>query len=319
MQIIRRIEEAGDPRESVVTIGTFDGVHLGHRSILREVTDRARIHGWRSMLITFDPHPREVVGMNGSPLYLLTTIDERLELIAQAGIETCLVVPFTRSLSLRSAEEFFEDVIIRTAGARHVVVGYNHKFGNGRGADATDLARLAAPKGIGTTTVPACTIDGATVSSTAIRTALLDGAVETASKFLGRPYRLVGLVQRGEGLGRRLGYPTANLHLDQQRKLLPKRGVYSITARLHDESFRGVMNIGVRPTVSEKHVLTVEAHLLDFDRDIYGETLTVDVHHRVRDEQTFASVEALIAQIAADVEKARAAFSFTTEELTTIK
>ncbi len=309
MHIARTLGEIPAAVPSVVTLGTFDGLHLGHRAIIRALGAVAREEGLRSVLITFDPHPREVLGVNGQSLFLLTTIEERLALIAEEGLDLCVVIPFTRELSLRSAEEFFAEVIARAAGARHVVVGFDHKFGKGRGADAEDLRRIAAAAGIRSTLVPARTIAGAKISSTEIRRALDRGDAAAAALMLGRPYRFSGIVQRGEGLGMRIGVPTANLHLDSARKLIPARGVFAVEARMGAERLRGVMNIGTRPTFSAAQTQSVEVHLLDFAGDLYGVALTIDLLARLRDEKRFPSADALVEQIRRDERDARRFFA----------
>lgn len=309
MQVVRKLADIPPAVPSVVTLGTFDGLHAGHREILRRVAALARKEALRSVLITFDPHPREVLGVNGRSLFLLTTIEERLALIAEEEIDLCIVIPFTRELSLRTGEEFFADVIAGAAGARHVVVGFDHKFGKGRGADAAELQRIASAAGVRSTLVPARTNGGAKISSTEIRRALERGDAEGANAMLGRPYRFTGIVQRGEGLGTRIGVPTANLHLDSARKLIPARGVYAVEVRIGGERRRGIMNIGTRPTFSAAQAQSIEVHLLDFAGDIYGVTLTVDLLARMRDETRFSSAEALVAQIRSDEREARRFFA----------
>ncbi len=309
MQVIRDIQDIPPTVPSVVTIGTFDGLHLGHQQILKTVSEIARTNNYRSVLITFDPHPREVLGTNGQPLFLLTTIDERIELVEKENIDLCIVIPFTRTLSLLSAEEFFEKIIVEKAGARHVVVGFDHKFGKGRGADAKELERIAREHNIQSTTVMAYTIDGQKISSTTARKALFDGNVEYAHTILGRPFTIQGIVQRGDGLGKIIGYPTANVHQDNLRKILPKSGVYIVQAYIKGQPLTGVMNIGTRPTVSEQHQTTIEVHLLDFDQDIYGTSIEIEILSRIRDEKKFSSVQILIEQIKKDTEVARSYFS----------
>jgi riboflavin kinase/FMN adenylyltransferase len=318
MIVQHSIQEAAEgrvPGGCAATLGTFDGMHRGHQAILRELRIVAGHEGRRTVLVTFDPHPREVLLRNGERIGLLTTIDERLRLAAEQGVDTCVVLPFTRDLSLMGAADFFRGVLRDAIGARHVVVGENHAFGAGRKGDSGELRCLAEESGMQVTVVPSLRDGDRTISSTAVRRVLRDGDVETARTLLGRPYRLEGIVQRGDGIGQRLGFPTANIRPDSPGKLLPARGVYAVRVETAHRAERGIcvaggiMNIGVRPTVTDVGMETAEVHILDFDGDLYGFRIAVDFLVRLREERKFATQEALRARMEDDREEARKLFS----------
>lgn len=290
---------------SVLTTGTFDGVHLGHQDILRYLVHRAGEIGGVPTVVSFDPHPREVLGVDRVPL--LTTLDERAHLLESLGIERFVVLPFTRDLSLLEPEAYVEDVLIRQVGLREIVIGYDHRFGRGRAGDATTLERLGAHHGFSVDVIPKHSEAGTAVSSSRIRRQLEEGHAAEAAHLLGRPYRLSGTVIAGDQRGRTIGFPTANVRLVDSRKLLPRIGVYAIRAELVDGTRRGgMMNVGYRPTFEMEGDVTVEVHLFDFSGDLYGRPLHVEVLARLRDEQRFEGVDALVAQLHEDRRQANA-------------
>jgi riboflavin kinase / FMN adenylyltransferase len=286
---------------SVVALGTFDGVHLGHRAILATAVRRARELGIPSVACTFDPHPMEVLQPDRAPLPI-STLEGRLALIRETGIDGAEVVPFTREIARLEPEAFIKDVIVERVKAREVVVGYNHTFGRGARGTPALLVDVAGRLGLRAHVVPPYTVDGEPVSSTAIRTALGAGDVERAARLLGRPYVITGEVVRGAGRGRVLGFPTANVRPD----LVPliRAGVYAGRAEVGGRAYESVVNVGVRPTFGEE-ALAIEAHLLDVAAELYGVRIAVAFVRRIRDERRFPSVEALRAQIALDVDAAR--------------
>jgi riboflavin kinase/FMN adenylyltransferase len=304
MRIVRGLASAPpDAGPSAVALGTFDGVHLGHRAILGTALARAREVGIEAVACTFDPHPMEVLQPERAPRPI-TPLDERLRLIGETGVDAVVVLAFTRELAAVEPEAFVKDVLLDRLRAREVVVGYNHSFGRGARGDARLLEELAARLGFRAHVVPPMTVDGAAVSSTEIRAALQRGDVAAAARSLGRPYAIEGTVASGAGRGRTLGFPTANIAPD--RVLLVARGVYRGLVTVGGKAHAAVVNVGVRPTFGET-VLAVEAHLLDFAGDLYGRTVRLDFLVRLRDEMRFASVDDLKAQVARDIAAARGA------------
>jgi riboflavin kinase/FMN adenylyltransferase len=285
---------------SAVALGVFDGVHLGHRAILGLAVSHAGSH-LRSVACTFDPHPMEILQPGRAPL-AITTLDERLALIEGCGLDVAVVLPFTRELAAMEPEAFVKDVLVTRLGAREVVVGFNHRFGRGARGDAAMLRSLGERLGFRTHVAEPLMVDGVAVSSTEIRAALKRGDLAVASRLLGRAYTLSGTIGHGAGRGRTLGFPTANLVPD--RPVLVAPGVYACTAEVGGRKERAVVNVGVRPTFGET-ALAVEAYLLDFAADIYGQTMTLTFVSRIREERRFPSVDALKAQIEADAEEAR--------------
>jgi riboflavin kinase/FMN adenylyltransferase len=302
MQIVRGLRSyPPDAGPSAVALGVFDGIHLGHRAILGTAVAQARGQGLAAVACTFDPHPLEVLQPERAPLPL-TTLEERLALIAETGIDTAVLLAFTREVAAMEAEEFVRAVLLGTLRARDVVVGFNHRFGRGAAGDAGLLQRLGAALGFRAHIVAPLEVDGIPVSSSEIRTALQAGDLARAARLLGRHYSVEGEVVRGAGRGRTLGFPTANVKTD--RPLPLPAGVYACHALVERARHRAVLNLGVRPTFGESELL-VEAHLLDFSGDLYGSRLKLTFLRRLREERRFPDVEALRRQIALDVAAAR--------------
>jgi riboflavin kinase / FMN adenylyltransferase len=293
---------------SVVTVGTFDGVHLGHRDILRRLAERATAVGLPELLVTFRPHPLEVVNAAAAPL-LLTPGDEQLEALADNGPLLVAILPFTSALASYSAKQFVRRLLLDRYHMRELVIGYDHGLGRGREGDVSVLSELGRRYGFRVEVVPPMH-DGAgrPISSSSIRTSIAHGDLDRAKRSLGRPYSFRGRVTRGSARGRDLGYPTLNIELLSPRKLLPPHGVYAVRAYTSRGTLGGMMNLGGRPTFGEleRHV---EVHLFEASGDWYGESVSVNVIHRLRDTTRFANVEALIAQLARDADAARAALT----------
>lgn len=291
----------------MVTVGTFDGVHRGHRAVLREIEGRARDRGLASVLVTFDRHPLSVVRPKDAPP-LLTTPDEKKEVLAQSGLDYVALLPFSRSLSLYEPEEFVRLVLVQRLRVAELVVGHDHGFGRSRAGDAQTLRRAGRRYGFDVDVVSEVEAGGASVSSTRVREAVREGRMEDAAGALGRPYSFRAGVVRGEGRGRELGFPTANLRPPGGRKLMPPPGVYAVRASLPREVRDGLLHVGPRPTFAGSPP-SVELYLLDFDGDLYGQRLRVDVLERLRDVASFPTADALVEQMEADRERARAYFA----------
>jgi riboflavin kinase/FMN adenylyltransferase len=291
---------------SVVTTGTFDGVHLGHQAIVRYLVRRAAEVGGVPTVVTFDPHPREV--LTGHHIPLLTTLDERADALEALGVERFVVLPFSRDLSLLEPEDYVADVLVGGVGMREIVIGYDHRFGRKARGDRALLERLADELGFSVDVIPEQIEDDVTVSSTEVRRLLAEaGDAERAAHLLGRPYRIAGTVVRGDQRGRQIGYPTANVQPVDPQKLVPALGVYAVRATLADGTEAGgMMNVGRRPTFEADGARTIEVHLFGTDRDLYGQRLAVDVLARLRDERRFGGVDEIAAQLGRDAEAARA-------------
>jgi len=298
MRIARNPEEAGFDPTSVVTIGTFDGMHLGHRAIIGGVLEKARACGGRSVVITFTPHPRMVVG--DGKIRLLTTIDERLALLGESGVDLTLLLDFTYAFSRQSAAEFYERYILRGTGVTEVVVGHDHAFGRDREASIGTLSDLGSRSGFSVTTVGPVSVGGERVSSSGIRALLAAGRVLEAGSFLGRPYALAGRVVPGDGRGSGIGFPTANLVPTDPGKILPGGGVYLVEADPGDGFRHGMLNIGRRPTFVENGAEVVELHLFGWSGDLAGREITVRFLRYIREEKKFSNADMLVAQLERD-------------------
>jgi riboflavin kinase/FMN adenylyltransferase len=302
MQIVRGLESyPPEGPESVVALGVFDGVHLGHRAILGTAVARAREGGRRAIAFTFDPHPMDVLHPESAPPPI-TTLEERLDLIAALGLDATIVCRFGSDVAAIEPEAFIRDSVVARLHALEIVVGFNHRFGRGARGDARLLGELGERLGFRAHVVPPLVVDGSPVSSRGIRTALREGDVARAARWLGRDYVVGGKVVRGAGRGRALGFPTANLEPD--RPPLVPLGVYAGRATVHGTRHSAVANIGRQPTFGENAV-AIEVHLLDFTGDTYGAHLDFAFAQRLRGEQKFSSVDALRAQIARDIGEAR--------------
>ena len=288
---------------SVVTVGTFDGVHLGHWEVLREIGSRARRTGRPSVLVTFWPHPLRVLRPEVAPR-LLTTSIEKKEILAQTGLDYAVFLPFTRMLSRYTPRRFVEEILVARMRVRELVIGYDHGFGKGRSGDAETLEAMGAELGFGVEVVPPIQAGGGPVSSSRIRKALLAGEAAAAHAGLGRPYSLRGVVVRGDGRGRRLGFPTANLQISDSQKLIPREGIYAVRAKVPAGARDGALHIGPRPTFPGSPA-TIEVHLLDCSADLYGAEVELELVERLRGVRPFANPAELVDQMTRDVQRAR--------------
>ena len=291
-------------RGTVCTVGTFDGVHRGHRLVLERLAVRAKERGLPAVLVTFDPHPLEVVNPAAAPP-LLTVGDEKAEVLAESELDYVVVLPFTTALSAYSASDFVDLVLREQLGLQDLLIGYDHGFGRARSGDASTLEHLGASRGFGVEVVPPVQgSDGRPISSTVIRRAIAGGDLARAADGLGRPYSASGIVEPGAGRGRTIGYRTLNITLPPARKLLPPEGVYAVRVQTPRGAFAGMMNLGPQPTFGEVET-RLEAHLFDADGDFYGMRVRVDLHARLRETRKFGSSEELRAQLDRDAAEAR--------------
>ncbi len=283
----------------VVTSGTFDGVHLGHQKILRRIREIARSMNGETVLITFWPHPRLVLYPDEHKLRLLTTFEEKTKLLRQFGIDHLITIPFTHGFSQLTSREFIDKILVDTIGTRKLVIGYDHRFGKNREGSFEYLKTHHHEFGFGLEEISRQDVDEIGVSSTKIRQALETGNIAVANSCLGRPYELNGIVIKGQQIGRSIGFPTANVHIPNDYKLIPKDGVYAVEAMVGGSLYKAMLNIGNRPTVDGTKK-TVEAHLFDFQGDLYDKQITVYLKSFLRDEQKFENLEALKSQLKLD-------------------
>lgn len=296
---------------SVITVGTFDGVHKGHRAIMDAVVRKAKERGARSVIVTFDPHPREIISPGDDGIRLLTTLQERCEILKDLGVDLMVVIPFDRDFSLLTSEDFVEDVVFKKIGVSEFVIGYDHHFGRNREGTIETLERLGKKLGFDTYVVSKKEVGHTTVSSTKIREALTEkGDVQLARQLLGRYYMLNGTVVHGDKRGKKIGFPTANITPEHPKKIIPRNGVYAVKLRVDGEWHSGMMNIGVRPTF-DGSVRTLEAHLFNFDQDIYGKMVQIRFVDHIRNEVKFDGVDQLISRLEKDREQALEALKTT--------
>ncbi|MEW2921019.1 bifunctional riboflavin kinase/FAD synthetase [Muricauda sp. ANG21] len=284
--------------QTVITIGTFDGVHLGHRKILERLINNAKNTGLKSTVLTFFPHPRMVL-QKDTEIKLLNTIEEKTQILESLGLDNLIIHPFTKAFSRLSATEFVRDVLVNSLKAKKIIIGYDHRFGRNRNANIQDLIAFGNTLDFEVEEIPAQEIDDVSVSSTKIRNALLEGDVVTANSYLSYAYMLTGTVKKGKGLGKEFGFPTANLHIAESYKLIPKNGSYVVKSTLNGIKHYGMMNIGFNPTVSGTEK-SIEVNFFEFEGDLYDQKIQVKILHRIRDEHKFSSVEELREQLKKD-------------------
>ena len=287
---------------SVATIGFFDGVHLGHRHLINQVKMAASLNGWCSSIITFPVHPRQVIQSNYQPS-LLSSPEEKVELLGTTGIDNCILLPFTRELSQLTAREFMQ-LLYDNYKVRMLVIGYDHRFGHNRAETFEDYCRYGRELGIHIMQATAYTQEQDKVSSSAIRRALLSGEISTATKYLGYNYFMQGTIVSGYQVGRKIGFPTANLQVDFANKLIPAIGVYAVRVSVNGQNYKGMLNIGHRPTINNGTDLSIEVHILDFEGDIYNQPMRIEFVDFLRPEAKFQSVDELVLQIQKDKEAA---------------
>lgn len=307
MKIYKGLETEFNCKNPVVTIGTFDGLHIGHQKIIEKLTEEAQKINGESVLLTFYPHPRSVIDSD-HPISLLQAHEDKLVELEKLGLQHLIILPFTNELSTMSAYDFIKDILVAHIKLKKIVLGYDHHFGNNREGNLDFLNKHAQIMDFEVIEIPAKEIDAIKISSTKIREAIQNGEIEKATKFLGKPYEISGIVIQGKQLGRTIDYPTANIIPIEALQLLPKIGVYAVKIKVLHQIYSGMLNIGIRPTVEESGQMKLEVHIFDFSEHLYGEKIQVHLHERIRNEQKFASIEALKAQIKEDEIIARSYF-----------
>lgn len=307
MVTVQSISKNDKRHPTAITIGTFDGVHIGHRKILERLINNAASLNLKSTVLTFFPHPRMVLQKDAN-IKLLNTIKEKTKILEDLGLDQLIIHPFTQEFSRLSATEFVRDNLVNQLQTKKIIIGYDHRFGRNRNANITDLRAFGNTYGFEVEEITAQEIDEVSVSSTKIRKALQEGDISTANAYLGYNYMLTGIIGKGKGLGRQIGFPTANLNIAESYKLIPKNGVYVVKSEFSGKTIYGMMNIGYNPTVAGKEK-TIEINFFDFDQDLYGKELQIDILHRIRDEHKFESVEALKIQLEKDKQTSLALIS----------
>ena len=303
MKIFQKTSSFSSEEKTFVTIGTFDGVHFGHKKIIEKLVSEAKKSKKKSVLLTFFPHPRMILQKDAS-IELINTIEERATLLKKTGLDYLIIHPFSKEFSRTTALEFVRDVLVNKLNISKLIIGYDHHFGKNREGNITQLTEYSHLYNFEVEEIPAQDIDDVSVSSTKIRHALHSGSLKTANNYLGYNFMLNGNVVNGKKLGGKIGYPTANIDVKESYKLIPKTGVYVVKSLMDKEIIFGMMNIGNRPTVNGNHQ-TIEVHFFDFNKDLYGQNITIELLYFLRDEQKFDSLELLIAQLKKDEETAR--------------
>lgn len=299
MRVYNNIDEFTAVNNAVVTIGTFDGVHLGHRKIISGIKELAESTGGETVILTFFPHPRMILHPEDESLKLITTIAEKADLMERIGVDHLIITPFSRDFSNQSAESYIRDVLVNKIGTKKIVIGYDHRFGKDRQGGFEDLQRLSSVYGFDVVEIPEQDINEVAISSTRIRNALLSGDIHLANAFLGYPFFITGKVVRGDQIGRQLGYPTANIVVEEKYKLIPCDGIFAVTVIIADQKYKGMAYIGSRPTVNGL-TRNIEVNIFDFNEEIYNQTIRMEFHHYIRGDVKFSSLDELKVQLAQD-------------------
>lgn len=299
MNIYHHIDEFRPVNNAVVTIGTFDGVHLGHRKIIESIVNLARETGGETVILTFFPHPRMILHPEDESLKMINTMQEKALLLEQLGVDHLIITPFSRDFSNQLPEDYIRDVLVKKIGTKKIVIGYDHRFGKDRSGSLSDLLCLSPEYGFDVIEISEEDIDEIAVSSTRVRNALLENDIKQANALLGYPYFLTGKVIRGDQIGRKIGYPTANILIEEHYKLIPADGIFAVTVEVKGQTHKGMAYIGSRPTVNGV-TRNIEVNIFDFSREIYGQLIRLNFLHYVRGDVKFSSLEELQAQLAKD-------------------
>lgn len=298
MKVIKTIENYAELKGCALTIGTFDGVHIGHQQIIRRLVKQAKKKNLLSVVLTFFPHPRMIL-QKESDIRLIDTLDEKQQLLANLGIDILVIHPFSKTFSRQLADEFIRNILVHTFQIDHLIIGYDHRFGRNREATIDDLINAGSTYGFSVEKIEAQEIASVNVSSTKIRSAIEKGEIQKANEFLNRPFKITGTVVKGAEIGRTIGFPTANLIIKESYKLLPADGVYFVKSIHEQTTLYGMMNIGFRPTVKGKK-RSYEVHFFDFEKDLYEQSITVELLEQIRKERSFSTLDELKKQLTLD-------------------
>jgi riboflavin kinase/FMN adenylyltransferase len=298
MKIFNNIQSYSPEKESILTIGTFDGVHIGHNKILTKLVEESKKNNLSSLIMTFFPHPRMVL-QKSQEIKMIDTIDEKIHLFEKTGVDNLIIQPFDENFSKIRAKEFVEEILVKKLKIKHIIIGYNHRFGKDREASVDDLKKFGLNYMFTVEEIAAQEIHSIAISSTKIRNAILKGEIKKCNEYLGRNFMLTGEVVHGDGLGKKINFPTANIEIPETYKIIPKNGVYLVKAIINSEIYFGMMNIGVRPTIGGENK-SLEIHFFNFKDNIYNKTFSVEIICKIRDEEKFSSIDELKIQLKKD-------------------
>ncbi len=298
MRIFDNLKSYSSEKESILTIGTFDGVHIGHNKILKRLIQDSKKNNLSSLVMTFFPHPRMILNKSHE-IKMIDTIDEKINLLEKTGLGNLIIHPFDNNFSKIRAKEFVKEILVKKLKIKEIIIGYDHKFGKDREASVEDLKKFGKDYMFTVKEIPAQEIDSIAISSTKIRNAILNGEIEKCNKFLGRNFILTGKVVYGEGLGKKIDFPTANIEIKETYKIIPKNGVYLVKTKINSNTYFGMMNIGIRPTVGGTNK-SLEIHFFNFKDNIYGKNVSIEIIKKIRDEEKFSSIDQLKIQLKKD-------------------
>ena len=298
MRIFDNLKSYSSEKESILTIGTFDGVHIGHNKILKRLIQDSKKNNLSSLVMTFFPHPRMILNKSHD-IKMIDTISEKINLLEKTGLDNLIIHPFDNNFSKIRAKEFVEEILVKKLKIKEIIIGYDHKFGKDREASVEDLKKFGKDYMFTVKEIPAQEIDSIAISSTKIRNAILNGEIEKCNKFLGRNFILTGKVVYGEGLGKKIDFPTANIEIKETYKIIPKNGVYLVKTKINSNTYFGMMNIGIRPTVGGRNK-SLEIHFFNFKDNIYGKNVSIEIIKKIRDEEKFSSIDQLKIQLKKD-------------------
>jgi len=298
MKIFNNIQSYSPEKESILTIGTFDGVHIGHNKILTKLVEESKKNNLSSLIMTFFPHPRMVL-QKSQEIKMINTMDEKIHLFEKTGVDNLIIQPFDENFSKIRAKEFVEEILVKKLKIKHIIIGYDHRFGKDREASVEDLKKFGLNYMFTVEEIAAQEIHSIAISSTKIRNAILKGEIKKCNEYLGRNFMLTGEVVHGDGLGKKINFPTANIEIIDTYKIIPKNGVYLVKTIINSEIYFGMMNIGVRPTIGGKNK-SLEIHFFNFKDNIYNKTISVEIICKIRDEEEFSSIDELKIQLKKD-------------------